>query len=481
MPIAFRHGVYSQQLPTHLIPVRRVDSALPVVFGTAPVDRLAAGERPVNSLTMCSSFDEFVKLFGYDEDYSKYTLCEFAYVYLSLYSMAPVIFVNVYDPAEHRSTVAAQAKAFDAKGRIALGLYDIQDLAVKNADGSQTFAAGTDYTLDPALGVIVRKTTGTIPALGAVKLDYSHGDPTKVVSADIVGGVEPVTGAKSGLELVNQVFPKFGMLPGQLVAPGFSQDPAVAIVIESKAVMINGHFRCICWIDAPESLGVYSAVPEYKTQNNLTTELMNLCWPRLTLGGKTHWMSSHAAALTAEVDWGNESIPYESPSNKRLRCEGMVVDGQEVLMGLDEANYLNSMGIVTAVNFMGGLRLWGNRTCAYPDNTDVKDSFIAIQRMFNWVGNTLILTWWHKVDSPIRRRRLIDSIVDSNNVWFNGLAAREFILGGRVTFQQGENPVTDLMDGKLRFHVFFTPPSPAEDVTFLLEYDPDYVTALYGA
>ena len=32
----YKHGVYARQLPTGVIPPRRVDSAIPVVVGTAP-------------------------------------------------------------------------------------------------------------------------------------------------------------------------------------------------------------------------------------------------------------------------------------------------------------------------------------------------------------------------------------------------------------------------------------------------------------
>ena len=86
--------------------------------------------------------------------------------------------------------------------------------------------------------------------------------------------------------------------------------------------------------------------------------------------------------------------------------------------------------------------------------------------MFNWVNNTLITSFWQKIDNPANKR-LIATIVDSANVWLNGLTARGFILGGRVEFREDENPTTDLMDGIIRFHVFFTPPSPAREIDFI--------------
>jgi len=40
-----------------------------------------------------------------------------------------------------------------------------------------------------------------------------------------------------------------------------------------------------------------------------------------------------------------------------------------------------------------------------------------------------------------------------------------------------ENPDTDLMAGIIRFHLFITPPNPAQEIDFILEYDASYVSA----
>ncbi|MBW6839042.1 phage tail sheath family protein, partial [Salmonella enterica subsp. enterica serovar Weltevreden] len=85
-----------------------------------------------------------------------------------------------------------------------------------------------------------------------------------------------------------------------------------------------------------------------------------------------------------------------------------------------------------------------------------KDAFRVGRRMFNWTGNTLILTHWSKIDDPANRR-LIESVVTSANIWFNGLTGNQDIAGGKVEFNQAENPTTALMDGIVKFHVKFTP------------------------
>ncbi|MFD2087833.1 phage tail sheath family protein [Brevibacillus brevis] len=175
------------------------------------------------------------------------------------------------------------------------------------------------------------------------------------------------------------------------------------------------------------------------------------------------------------------TFPYVSPSNKNIQANAVVNEADtEINLGVDQAAYLNGEGIVTAINFVGGWKLWGNNTSVYPANTDVKDRFIPVRQMFNWIGNTLILTHWQVVDDPTNRR-LIDTVVDSTNIWLNGLTAQGSILGGRVEFRAADNPVTSLLDGKVSYRLFLAAPVPAENIEFKLEFDVAYLQNLFAA
>lgn len=70
--------------------------------------------------------------------------------------------------------------------------------------------------------------------------------------------------------------------------------------------------------------------------------------------------------------------------------------------------------------------------------------------------------------------------MDSINIWLNGLTASGYILGGRVEFLEEENPSTSIMDGNIKFHLYLTPPSPAREIDFVLEYDVEYLKALFA-
>jgi hypothetical protein len=158
----------------------------------------------------------------------------------------------------------------------------------------------------------------------------------------------------------------------------------------------------------------------------------------------------------------------------------VLADGTEVVLDLQNANYLDENGIVTALNFYNGFVSWGDNTACYPSNTDVADYFYCINRMFRWVAKCCILTYWSYIDRKLTRR-LIDAILQGINDWLNGLTAEERILGGRVELNEEENTTTALMAGHAKFHIYITPPSPLKKLDFVLEYDLSYLQTLLTA
>lgn len=312
-----------------------------------------------------------------------------------------------------------------------------------------------------------------------------HDDPN-VHSSVIIGGVDAETGQYTGLELVHQVFPKFRLVPGLIGCTKYSAQNTVGAIMAAKAENVSGLFTCTAVADVltdSSAAGAprYGDVPELKSRYNLASPREILCWPKVRVGERQSWFSNHIISLLAKTDREHDDVPYKSPSNEQLQISGTLISyGPEVSLTLEQANYLNSQGVVTALNWTGGWRAWGNRTAAYPAVTDVKDCFIPVRRMMDWIGNTFINTFWQKVDAPMTPR-LIRTIVNSFNMYLNSLVAREMLLGGRVEFREDENAATDLMNGILRFHVFITPPMPAETIEGIFEYDPQYLSVLYEA
>ncbi len=481
--MAFKHGVYTREVPTSLIPVVQMEAGLPVIVGTAPVFMKDAAN--VNKPVLCYSYDEAVNAFGYSDDWEKYTLCEFIYSQFALYGMSPCVLINVFDPSKHKEiTPLTNYEITDKK--INLG----QDVII---NAGLIFEAENNYELDKDYSLAYDSegnaifsviTGGKLANLTSCRISVTKAKLSTVTASDIIGGIDIADGSYKGLELVNEVFPKFRIVPGLIAAPGYSEFPEVAAVMRAKAENINGIFTGQAVIDIPcGSSGApnYSQVPEWKNRNNYMAERQFVCWPKIKLGDKVYHLSTQLIGVMNTTDKARGDIPYKSPSNELLQMDSCVNDlGDEINLGLEQANYLNSQGIVTALNWVGGWRVWGNRTGCYPANTDVKDAFIPIRRMFDFISNQFILTFWQKVDEPLTIR-LIRTIISSFDMYLNSLQAVDAILGGRVEFIESENAIINLMDGKLTLHIFMTPPSPAEDIEGIFEYDPEYINELFEA
>jgi phage tail sheath protein FI len=435
----------------------------------------------INKPQLVYSYAEAVALFGFSRDWSKYTLCEAIYSQFALFGVAPCVLINVLNPAIHKTAVAATPYTVADK-TVNLGQDVLLDTVTFTTG---TPVAGTDYSLGydkDGNAIITLLPGGSLAEASSVTVTFSRLNSGAVDEYDIIGGIDNTTGDSEGLELVNQVFPKFRLVPGLLASPKWSQHPAVAAVMRAKMDNINGHFTGQSVVDIPsDAAGAdrYTEAPEWKNQNNYIAERQIVCWPKVKLGDDVFHLSTQLIGLMNKTDASNEDIPYESPSNKALQMNAAInALGKEIALGPEQANYLNGQGIVTSLNWIGGHRAWGNRTGCYPAVTDPKDAFIPIRRMLDWIGNEFILTFWQKTDKPLTKR-LIKTIVNSYNVRLNGLTARGYILGGRVEFLDTENAITDLMDGKLFFHTSVTPPGPAEQIVQILEFDPQYLSALF--
>lgn len=474
--MSFFHGINTEETTSSVVAAATVESGIPFVVGTAPV-HTTGGE--VNSAVRIFSLSEAKSKLGYSDDWGKYTLCEVMNTHLELYKVAPVVFVNVLDPEKHKKEVSASDFAVTDK-QVKLPFEAIEKtLIVKSGENALEKGVDFDTFYDDTNLIVELRESGLAKSAEKLNIAYSEVDPSKVTKQDIIGGIDTENKKKSGLELISTVFAKFGILCDLLICPGFSADVDVATVMNAKANYLKSIFKlkAIADIDT-HTVKHYSDAGKYKNDNGLTGKDIILCYPLVKKDEKIYHLSSHAAAIMASVDAENGGCPCESPSNKKLLIDAMVdSDGNEVLLDITEAGSLNSEGIVTAINFVGGFKLWGNITACFPMSAEPQEYFINISRVFTWVANTFVLTFWNKVDGNITRR-LVDSVVDSANIWLNGLSAEEKIYGGRIEVREDENPLTQLMAGKLVFRVFLASPAPAQEMSFIFEYDSSYVSTV---
>ena len=149
------------------------------------------------------------------------------------------------------------------------------------------------------------------------------------------------------------------------------------------------------------------------------------------------------------------------------------------MLDLKEANFLRANGIVTVLNFVNGFTSWGGYAACYPKEKEPKDAMINVMRMFTFVSNTAVLTYWAKIDERMTPRYAA-GIADGLNLWLAGLKTDDHILGGRVEYRADENPIADVKAGIVRLHIYIAPPGIAQDIEFFVEYDVSYINAAFG-
>ena len=247
----YRHGIYVSEQETSMIAPLNGTAGLQVVIGTAPVHLLADPAAAINKPLLVYSKAEAIAAVGYSDDFASFTLCEAISASFAVVNVAPLVLINVLDPAKHSAEM--EEKTVQINSGVAVveetGVL-LSTLVVKN--GEETLTAEEDYTA-------VYNADGTVSIVlieggkadGATNLTVSGKkvDASKVTAADIVGGVDAATGAETGLEVVRQVYPKLGMTPGILTAPRFSANAAVSAALQAKTKEINGVFKCVCIAD----------------------------------------------------------------------------------------------------------------------------------------------------------------------------------------------------------------------------------------
>lgn len=277
-----KHGVFVQEEATALTAPITGSCSIPVVVGTAPVNMVQNPEEVINTPILANSAAEAMAALGYVDDFENYTLCQMMYATNNIYQVSPAVYINVLDPTKHKkaltettATVNQMQAKISTKGIIPKGLV------VKAA--SATLTAGTDYTteFDTDGSLIVNLIEGGKGA-SATSITVSGNvlDPSLITKTDIIGAYNASTGKESGLEVVRQVYPKLSVVPGLIVAPGWSQVPEVGIAMSAKAANINGVFKAIALVDLDtEKATKYTDCKKVKEDSGFTSAFCYPTWP----------------------------------------------------------------------------------------------------------------------------------------------------------------------------------------------------------
>lgn len=476
--MGFTHGTYTSEKESAIKGIVTVQNPV-VIIGTAPINM--GDITCVNKAQLIQTTTDAAKYFGGVNNIPGFTISEALYAAFQIFGVTPVICINVLDPEKHKeSKTFSDIAVVDGKATFAdIGILP-KTLDVKNTSGDTPI---TDYTVSfDAEGKCTITLAEKHKEVTSVKGGYDVLDPSKVKDTDIIGSIDLTTLKPKGLECLSEIFPKYSMIPSYVIAPGFTSNE-VRAVLDTKATAINGKYSAMSIIDMPEEIKYGEAV-KYKKDNNWIDEDQIVCFGKIKFSGKYFNQSTFLAMLSASIDAENDGVPYQSPSNNNIKAEGIVYKAstyEDVILGEQEANLLNENGICTVISRPNGIVAWGNRTSCYQPggNSDPKDAFIPVKRMFKYIGNNLHINCATDVDKPMTFSRA-KNIQNNINIWLSSLTSQGKLLSGRVEFLQEENSQQDLVDGKFKWHIYLGAVTPGETLHFVLEYDGDYVQGFFA-
>ena len=250
--MAYKHGVYNAEQATSLTTPIQGSAGLQVIFGTAPIHLAKNPAEAANTPKLCDSFAECQEAVGYSDNFKDFTICQSIDACFRVFNVAPIILINVLDPNKPAHTTVNAAEEVPVQDATAVYTKPnvlLKTLEVKN--GEAVLVPGSDYvaTHDDSGKVLITLLAEAAREAESLTVSSKSVNPAGVTRADVVGGVDTMTGKETGMELVRHIYPKFGMVPGILLAPGWSQDAVVAAALQAKTEAINGVFDCTAYLD----------------------------------------------------------------------------------------------------------------------------------------------------------------------------------------------------------------------------------------
>ena len=100
----YKHGIKSRENTTSYPMPTTTENAVQVIWGTSPINLAENPKQAVNRPVMVRDFKEAKKALGYSDDWEKYTLCQSMYANSEIFTISPVIYINVLDPEKHYKT-----------------------------------------------------------------------------------------------------------------------------------------------------------------------------------------------------------------------------------------------------------------------------------------------------------------------------------------------------------------------------------------
>lgn len=331
-----------------------------------------------------------------------------------------------------------------------------------------TGATHVDFPLNTP--VLVTSPTGVSTKLGAtsylgkaIEAIYKQTGAVVVVvrvtaMADVAGSASLLT----GVHALRKAQAELNVTPRLIVAEGAYEtttiDDVKVVASALRAVAIAGLVSSVAAIDTATEASAWVTA-------NGNDRIYGI-WPAVN-GGEDP--APYVAGLMARID--NVSGFWWSPSNNEVSGIEKIDKSVDFVLG-DTSSLANVLNLGNVATFIrsGGFRLWGNQT----GSTDIKYQFVNVRRTADLIFDSLQRAHLWAVDRLISKTYLED-VTESVNAYLASLKNQGAILGGRCWADPDLNTPANIQLGKVFFNFDFTPPYPAEHITFRGELTNEYL------
>ena len=307
--------------------------------------------------------------------------------------------------------------------------------------------------------VVVTRVERAVDANG----DYDEAQTKSNVigNGDAFSGVHGFSSAQSMVHVTPRI----------LVAPGFSHNMEVVSELEGIANKI----KAVILADGPNTTDADAIT----YRGNFGSDRVFIIDPSVKVFDTTtssyvaQPASPRVAGLISKMD--NEKGFWWSPSNQIITGIAGTWRPVDYAHGNpnSKANLLNENEVTTIIH-QDGYRLWGNRTTS----SDPKFAFLSVRRTADMIQESLLRAHLWAVDRNITRFYAED-VKEGVNAYLRNLKAKGAILGGECYLDPELNTPENIASGKIYFDFDFTPPYPAEHVTFRSHLVNDYIEEIF--
>ena len=468
----YEHGVRVTEKPTTMPSDVVISAGVQFIVGTAAVNQ--AAEVCLNTPLLINNMQEAKEKLGYNLDMS-YTANQVIYSNLEVHRIAPFVFVNILDPRKHKKVFSEQIYDVIDKQVIIerTGIINDAELVIKKMPEDTVLNQYTDFLLSfDDNGYLIIDLVGTAVTARQLKVKGNILDVSKVEQVDVIGSYDSETGVRTGLECIEEVYPKYNIIPSLILIPGYSQEANVAMAMTNKCEGLNGVFRAECLIDLDTAkIHNVTDVEKLKKAMALNNPHQFLLYPMVKRDDKVLYYSALMGALMSAMARDNGGTPEDYVSNKALKATALCDEaGREINLDTRNANQINGYGVITAIRSDGKIVAWGVETAAYPNTKDPKDRFTGIRRMFTFIDNIFITSSNKYTDSKMSKVAA-DNLITNFNIFGNSLVANGKVAGLSVERLAEDNQVSSILEGinKVRIHLAAYP--PMRFIDGVIEYD----------